>query len=76
MAFACNINRRGQRIRLVNGIILVAVALVLAWAWCWGSGSIARWAIAAVAGLGGAFCIFEGAIGWCAIRAMGIKTKI
>ena len=24
--------------------------------------------------LGGAFTVFEGLVGWCAIRAMGVKT--
>jgi hypothetical protein len=26
--------------------------------------------------LGGAFMIFEGVNGWCAVRAMGFKTPI
>jgi hypothetical protein len=23
----------------------------------------------------GLFCVFEGMVGWCAVRAMGIRTK-
>ncbi len=41
-------------------------------------GGGATWSV--IAGLstiaGGAFMIFEGASGWCAVRAMGFKTKL
>ena len=69
----CNIDARGKAARLIFGIVLVLVAVVLLLI---GSGE--TWSI--IAGIsclaGGGFTIFEGASGWCAVRAMGIKTKI
>jgi apolipoprotein N-acyltransferase len=72
----CNIDRRGQRIRymigiivLFAGIVLVAATLLAAWP---------RWLsiIAALMMLGGAFGIFEARKKWCAVRAMGFRTPI
>ena len=34
------------------------------------------WVVGAAAILGGMFMIVEGALGWCAVRAMGFKTPI
>lgn len=69
----CNINARGKAIRLLGGVILAAVGLVILLA-----GQGRTWSL--IAGfsclLGGAFMIFEGAAGWCAVRAMGFKTKV
>lgn len=77
MALSCNINQQGRTLRIVAGAMLegpgfVLLALrftgVLAGDWPWFVGA------AAVAG--GSFMIIEGALGWCAIRALGIKTPI
>jgi hypothetical protein len=74
VALACNINRRGRGLRIVSGAIFVVGAIVFPlaeWppAW-WG------WVIAAVLLLIGIFHIVEGAIGWCAMRAMGFRTPV
>ena len=74
--FACNIDARGKRIRLVGGFITLGVAIIFMlltalgvipyWGWYVGFGC-----------LGGAiFQIIEGWSGWCAFRAMGFKTKV
>ncbi len=34
------------------------------------------WFVGAAAILGGMFMMVEGALGWCAVRAMGFKTPI
>jgi hypothetical protein len=72
----CNINAKGKAIRLIYGIVFVISAIVLALVWAMPSGQWFAWAL--VIGLlgGGAFAIFEGAKGWCVIRAMGFKTPI
>jgi len=72
----CNIDRRGRALRLSSGITTAAVgAGLLAARWLFGLEAWALWAGLAALG-GGAFMIFEGAMGWCAVRAMGFKTPI
>ena len=73
----CNIDARGKRVRLLGGLLLVVGGLVLATlaatetldAW-W------VWVIAAAAIAGGGFAMVEGWAGWCAVRAMGLRTPI
>jgi len=76
MALTCNIDSRGKVARLVWGVLLVVGGVALAGLWAWGSGSWVRWAASAVCVLGGAFAVFEARAGWCAIRAMGIRTPL
>jgi hypothetical protein len=76
MGLTCNIDARGKRMRFVNGIIMLLIGLAVALFWAWPSGLIVVWIIAAFCVLIGAFCVFEARAGWCALRAMGIKTKI
>ncbi len=68
----CNIDKRGRRIRAVMGALLVLI-VVLWFAFAPG----ASWTVnvfQALLALGGAFAVFEGLVGWCAIRAMGVRT--
>ena len=69
----CNIDARGKAVRLIMGIVLTIAAFILLMV---GSGE--TWAI--ITGIsclaGGGFTIFEGAAGWCAVRAMGFRTRI
>ena len=76
-AMKCNIDARGKAVRLVGGLIvtIAGVAVLVATAlgatggsWVW----IAGTALLAVGG----FQIFEGCAGWCALRAMGIRTRL
>ncbi len=89
MAFACNIDRRGRSIRTIAGAItlLAGVALLAAPMFLGGEPDGAEAPDAAnrdaaflVGGIaaccGGAFMLFEGLVGWCAVRAMGFKTPV
>lgn len=64
----CNIDSKGRTIRAINAFILMLVALFVWWI---------QWPvwISAILGACGLFSGFEAAKGWCALRAMGIKTK-
>ena len=71
----CNIDDRGARLRkwmgycwLLIGVLLGAFAFWAAWWWLW--------IVAALAVAGGAFALFESRKKWCALRAMGIQTRI
>ena len=70
----CNINEQGAKIRRRMGIVLLLLALaagVAAWAlsfWWF-------WVVAALMVGGGSFALFESRNKWCALRAMGVKTK-
>ena len=72
----CNIDARGKSIRLLGGCVMLAGGLVMLLAWL-------VWDAPAGLGLGGAalscgggFVVFEGAAGWCALRAMGVRTPV
>ena len=75
-AMQCNIDARGKRVRLINGIVTTVIGVMLLVAWASPSGGWVAWAVTIAALAGGAFMIFEARAGWCAIRAMGIKTPI
>jgi uncharacterized membrane protein len=66
--FKPNIDLAGRCLRGLMGLALLGVAGVL-WVWQY------PWIALLVAG-GGVFALFEAAIGWCAARACGIKTRI
>ena len=75
MKLSCNIDRRGQTARWVGGIIidLCGLGVIL-------TGVLADSRRILIAGVLlsviGSFMIFEGVRGWCALRAMGIKTPM
>ena len=72
----CNIDAHGKARRFRGGIAALLVAfligalmllqLVTGLGW---------WIAAGVLAALGAFAIFEARAGWCAMRAMGIRTK-
>jgi hypothetical protein len=72
---ACNIDQRGKRARLIGGMIvdMCGVALILTGAI---TKSMTILGVGIFLGITGSFMIFEGARGWCALRAMGIKTPM
>lgn len=76
MKFACNINQKGRLARLTYGLILIAMGAIVAWRWAAPGGSAARWIVVAALFVMGIFAFFEAAIGWCAMRAMGFKTRM
>ena len=76
MATTCNIDAKGKAVRLIGGGITLAAAAALAVVilvagldplWWWG---------VAGAAAGAAVQLYEGWSGWCALRAMGVKTPI
>jgi hypothetical protein len=73
--FKCNIDREGRIYRAVLGVVLLSAAFL---AYLFLTTSMGFWVyvISILLALSGAFTIFEAAIGWCAIRAMGFKTRL
>ena len=76
MPAACNIDGRGKRARLTFGLLLVLLGLALCYFWALGAGGAAAWIVTVACLISGAFLMYEGAMGWCAIRAMGFRTPI
>ncbi|CAN5601884.1 hypothetical protein BH10PLA1_BH10PLA1_02920 [soil metagenome] len=75
MALTCNIDARGKRIRLINGMVTLVIGLIVLFAWTLREPSPLNWGIAIFVLAAGAFMVFEARAGWCAMRAMGFKTK-
>jgi hypothetical protein len=75
VSLTCNIDQRGRRARSVTGVICDACGTGLL---VGGILSSTLWLIitGGAISVAGAFMIFEGAKGWCALRAMGIKTPM
>jgi len=76
MALACNIDSAGKAARFRIGLILVVASVAVAMIWPLRSGSTTGWFLAAALAAGGAFSLFEARAGWCAVRAMGFRTRI
>jgi peptidoglycan/LPS O-acetylase OafA/YrhL len=76
MPLTCNIDARGKRARLINGLVLLAIGLLAAAYALFAANSQIAWIVAAVCLPLGGFCVFEARAGWCVLRAMGIKTKM
>jgi len=77
MAFECNIDARGKAARLrlgirglVLGLILCALTLFEVIPSPFG------WVITGCTIVGAIFVTWEARMGWCVVRAMGLKTKI
>jgi len=80
----CNIDEKGRRVRRAGGIVccVVGAALVAAFlASHYGFFTSAHYGYAVLlVGLGlvagGVFQLYEARKSWCALRAMGIKTRV
>ncbi len=72
----CNIDAKGRAYRMASGVVVGAAGVVL-----FLLASLQRLSGGWVVPLGivlvvcGAFQIYEGWAGWCALRAMGVRTK-
>jgi len=71
----CNIDARGKAVRLVIGAIVLAAGVAFFGRW-WIGGPTWTLYVGLGAAVGGAFAIIEGAAGWCALRALGIRTPL
>ncbi|NDB64096.1 MAG: hypothetical protein EB156_00115 [Euryarchaeota archaeon] len=78
MALACNIDAKGKAIRLIGGLLAILAGLlgyfmldqdVLPIPETLGHIGVA------LVLLSGAFSIFEARSGWCAVRALGFRTR-
>jgi hypothetical protein len=76
MPLTCNIDSRGKSLRLIMGTVFLLDGLTLAVLWAWRTHSPIGWITSAMMIVAGAFMIFEGRKGWCALRAMGLKTRV
>ena len=75
MALTCNIGARGKALRFRIGIGLSVLAVpALGWALIHGGGL--AWAAAALLLASSGFTLFEARAGWCALRALGVKTPL
>jgi hypothetical protein len=74
MAFACNVNRKGRLLRASWG----AMSLVLALLSLSRASESPAWLVAAALFFGGAVwgIVLGGIRGWCAARALGMKTPV
>ena len=76
MPMTCNIDRRGKSVRFMLGAFIESTGLLLGvlWYFAWAP----EWAVwpALAIWLSGLFVLFEAAMGWCAVRAMGFKTPV
>jgi hypothetical protein len=78
MPLTCNIDARGKMFRLIVGTVFAIDGVVMLLVWALREASRARWMFVAsiVLVAVGSFMIFEGRKGWCALRAMGMKTPM
>ena len=76
MPLTCNIDSRGKSLRLIMGFVFLLDGLTLGVVWGWLRHSHIGWITSIAMVVAGAFMIFEGRKGWCALRAMGMKTPV
>ena len=71
----CNLDSRGRGIRLGIGLVTLAVAVALAALLLTGLiENLYLWFAVLGCLIGGGFAVYEGWSGWCALRAMGVRT--
>ncbi len=71
----CNIDRRGRAARILTGAAVEAAGLGLLTWWYFQGPAWTPW-VGMGCVVGGNFAMIEGALGWCAIRAMGFRTPL
>jgi len=76
MSLTCNIDARGKAARLGFGIAGLVIGVVLLFGWALPADAPLPWMITVGMLVGAAFAIFEARAGWCALRAMGIHTRL
>jgi hypothetical protein len=71
----CNIDRTGRIFRVVLGAVFVVNAGAMFWMEI-PNGQWTGLLVQFLLGAFGAFSLYEGSVGWCAARALGIRTRI
>jgi hypothetical protein len=72
----CNIDGRGRRVRATGGIVCGVAGAALIVTFFAAHYSYAMLAVGLALEAAGAFQLFEARQGWCALRAMGVKTRV
>lgn len=76
MALACNIDARGREHRYRIGRLLIGCGALLAGGVSyWVSGKL-PWLLGGALVVAGLFALLEARLGWCVIRALGVKTRV
>ncbi len=74
MGFNGNISLGGRWIRISIGVLLIINGVLMIWLDLPGAGL--GWRIfQGIILAAGLFTLLEGVLGWCAVRAMGFRTK-
>lgn len=76
MSLTCNIDARGKAVRLRIGIVGLAAGVAMLLGWALPSDGTIAWIVTVAVLAVAAFAIFEARAGWCAVRAMGFRTRI
>ena len=76
MALACNIDQRGRAVRYRIGFVLLALGVLAYAITSRFNAGLVPLLVAVPLSAGGAFSLFEANRGWCAVRALGFKTKL
>jgi hypothetical protein len=76
MSLTCNIDARGKAVRLGLGIVGIVVGVAMLLGWALPSDGTLAWIVTVALLVTAAFSIFEARAGWCALRAMGVRTRI
>ncbi len=77
MAIQCNIDHRGKLIRLIAGAMLDTTGLgLLAFRFVGVLSGDWPWFVGGAAAVVGMFLVLEGVLGWCVVRALGVKTPV
>ena len=73
MHLECNIDVLGRLLRGATGALLLFSGLMM-WFWAIPDSGLPSRLLQIVIAASGAFCLFEAVVGWCALRAMGLRT--
>ena len=65
--WTCNIDKKGRWLRFIGGLAAGGTGI-----WLWMAKDHVFWGIGLI--VVGAFAVFEGIRGWCALRALGLQT--
>jgi hypothetical protein len=76
MPLKCNIDAGGKRFRFLLGVLLAGLGVGLLLFWALPAGGLTAWIVTACCLGCGVFALFEARAGWCALRAMNVKTPL